>query len=266
MPGAKVMDIFLTCEEETIQLPILPASFEVGLETGHQTIRTNNFGEVTLLGKRNCQTIEISSFFPEQEYAFARCPWKHHAYTYVRKINSWNSKVIKVLITSTNINKNFIITSWRYGEPDGTGDIVYTLALKEYRIPTYTKPKSNGKASTNNKFTIQADYQIESISAKKYTIKAGDTLKSIAKKQCGSSDAWEILYDRNKTVIEKAAIAHTRKNSYKNGVPGAYLYPGTKLTINFKYVTSPALLNKEQTAATLEDGLRTKGVLGEGTF
>lgn len=205
------MDIYLVCDKEVVQLPILPPAFEIGLETGHTTIRTNNFGELTLLGKRNSQTLEISSFFPGQNYPFARYKKDRAAYWYPKKINSWNSKIIRVLITSTNFNKLCTITSWNYGEPDGSGDIAYTLSLREYRKPTYEK--------------------VEKVVSTVYTVKKGDTLKSISKKLVGKSNYDQEIYRQNKTVIEKAAKKNKKKSSKKKGVPGGWLFAGTKLKI-----------------------------------
>ena len=40
---------------------------------------------------------------------------------------------VKLIITGTPINFRCTIESFEWGEEDGTGDITYTLTLKEYR-------------------------------------------------------------------------------------------------------------------------------------
>lgn len=202
------MEIWLKCGKEEIQLPILPPTFEVSLDTGHGSITVHTFGEVLLLGKRGLKTLELSSFFPGQEYNFAQYKKDRAPIKYVNKINGWLEKVIRVIITGSNVNRRFVITAFKYSE-DSTVDVNYTLSLKEYRMPTLKSKRS------------QKDKD------KTYTVKKGDTLKSIAKKMTGSSKNASNIYKKNKSIIEKAAKKHKRLSS-KNG---KYLYPGTKLVI-----------------------------------
>jgi hypothetical protein len=50
-------------------------------------------------------------------------------------IENWiDQKVpIRLIITDTNINKEFSIEGFSYREQDGTGDVYFSLDLKEYR-------------------------------------------------------------------------------------------------------------------------------------
>lgn len=56
------MEIWLKQDKDSIQIPILPASFSVGSSVGHQTVNIQTKGDVTILGKRGLDTIEFSSF------------------------------------------------------------------------------------------------------------------------------------------------------------------------------------------------------------
>lgn len=59
----------------------------------------------------------------------------------MKKILSWQEKTLRLVVTKTKINMQVVISSFSYGEEDGTGDIKYKLSLMEYRAPKYTKPK-----------------------------------------------------------------------------------------------------------------------------
>ncbi len=57
------MEIWLKCGKDSIQLPILPASYNVTRDAGHETVNVQNLGDVTILGKRGLSSIELESFF-----------------------------------------------------------------------------------------------------------------------------------------------------------------------------------------------------------
>lgn len=234
------MEIWLKQGESAIQLPILPPSFQVTLETAHQTVNVQTKGDVTILGKRGLRTIEFTSFFPAQHYPFAQVPFMIKPYTYTHTIAAFWSKPIRITITGTNINMLTTMQSFSYGEPDSTGDVEYTLSLKEYRPPTYTKPKSKPKmvslgeikVNLNEKSKVRAELEVANNSKQKtYTVKKGDNLWNLAKKYYGSGSKMSKLYKANKSVIEKAAKKHGYTSSSNKGVAGWWIFPGTKLVI-----------------------------------
>lgn len=233
------MEIWLKQDNAAIQIPILPPSFQVTLETVHQTVNVQTKGDVTILGKRGLRTIEFTSFFPAQRYPFA-LPTIIKPYTYTHTISRMWSKPIRITITGTNINMLTTMQSFVYGEPDSTGDVEYTLSLQEYRPPTYTKPKSKPKmvslgeikVDLNEKSKVRAELEmINNSKQKTYTVKKGDNLWNLAKKYYGSGSKMSKLYKANKSVIEKAAKQHGYTSSSNKGVAGWWIFPGTKLVI-----------------------------------
>lgn len=233
------MEIWLKQDNAAIQIPILPPSFQVTLETAHQTVNVQTKGDVTILGKRGLRTIEFTSFFPAQRYPFA-LPTIIKPYTYTHTISRMWSKPIRITITGTNINMLTTMQSFVYGEPDSTGDVEYTLSLQEYRPPTYTKPKSKPKmvslgeikVNLNEKSKVRAELELVNNSKQKtYTVKKGDNLWDLAKKYYGSGSKMPKLYKANKSVIEKAAKQHGYTSSSNKGIAGWWIFPGTKLVI-----------------------------------
>lgn len=206
------MEIWLKYEDDSYRFAILPTSFEIQGQQGNTIVTVHSVGEINLLGNANLKTVELSSFFPSQEYSFCQYTgFNLDPYVYVRKIEKWKKKKYtpRLIITETNINMPVSIENFYYGENDGSGDVYFTLSLKEYKELSYTK-RAVKKAKTI-----------------KYTIKKGDTLKKIAKEKTGKSSNWKKIYTQNKSVIEKAAKKHGRKTSKT----GKYLYKGTKLVI-----------------------------------
>ena len=209
------MEYWLKNKDKSIQLPIRPASFDVTFENTHQTVNVQTRGDVTILGKKGLKAYTIESFFPAQDYPFADYAKDRNPWEYVKEILGWQETPIQFIITKTKINKNVIITSFQFGEDDGTSDITYSITMKDYRPPKYTKP-------------LKAVLEPVKTEKKK---PENDTLRSIAKKYYGSGSYANKIYNANKTVIEKAAKKHGRVSSAHNGVNGWYIYDGTKLVI-----------------------------------
>lgn len=229
------MEIWLKQNKEAIQLPILPPSFSIGVENGHQTVNVQTKGEVVILGKKGLKTMELSSFFSASDYPFAAYRKDREPYEYIKKIESWLEAPVRLTITGTNINMRCVIQSFSYGEPDGSGDIEYTLSMREYRKPTYTKPNqgnganqvSSGDEDESRKLMKRATRA----SPKTYVVKKGDNLWNLAKSFYGSGKKHTKLYNANKSVIEKEAKKHGLSSSSNKGVEGWWIFPGTKLVV-----------------------------------
>ena len=79
------------------------------------------------------------------------------------------------------------IESFNWGEKDATGDIYFTMALKEYkRIKTK-----------------KANITVETDPPKQYTVKSGDCLWNIAKQYYGNGAQYKKLVDANQQIFSK---------------------------------------------------------------
>ena len=117
----------------------------------------------------------------------------------------------KIIITGTPINFPCRITSFEWGEDDGTGDVSFSITLKEHRkiaISQSSVVAESGATGGNTSQATSTDTASKDTTKredtrekpKTYTVKRGDCLSSIARKLTGSSD-WHALYEQNKSVI-----------------------------------------------------------------
>lgn len=160
------MEFWLFQNNDKLQLPVPPAEFQVAQGNLNNTIVVEGIGEVNILGKERLATITISSFFPAQEYEFCQYKVFPKPYECVELIEKFRKLgQVRLLITGTNINEIFYIEEFTYGEKDGTGDVYFTLQMKEFKKlavasqiinnsvkrpvkPEYKKPQSPKKSPT----------------------------------------------------------------------------------------------------------------------
>lgn len=177
------IEIWLSVDGNAFRLPVLPAEIELTTSNNHQRININDLGEVLLRGKEQLKTMNLASFFPNQDYPFLEYsdvfpPWES-----VQIIDLWREleDVIKLTITGTNIRFDAVVDSFTYREQDGTGDVYYELSLTEYKwLKTRTK--------TASKYVKPATKRpAKKVTAKTYTVKRGDTLSHIALRFTGNA-------------------------------------------------------------------------------
>ena len=217
------MEIWLKNEGERVKIPVLPTSYTVTSEQDNTSVVVCNLGEITLRGKRKLQQVSFSSFFPKH-YDKGYCDSRSkEPIDIVKKIESMKQTgIVKLTITGV-LTMQTTIESFEWGENDRTGDIAYTLTMKEYRavsIPTSTLVKdlpSQPDQGSGDGGTTGRD-QPETTSTQSYTVKSGDTLSGIARKLTGSTN-WQTIYAQNKDTIG------SNPNNIKPGqvliIPGA---------------------------------------------
>ncbi len=173
--------------KDKFKLPVTPSSYKISVTHKNTVVNIVSLGEINLLGKTGLRSVVLSSFFPAQDYSFAKADRKEPNY-YRNKLEKWrkDNTIIRFIINGV-INMQCTIESFTWGQQDGTNDIYYDLTLKEYRTVS-TKKRTQKK-----------------IKATKHKIKKGDTLSKIAKKYYGKSGATyrNKIYKANKKIIKR---------------------------------------------------------------
>ena len=194
------MDYYLSFNnnEERIRLPVIPSSFEVSIPHQNTTVNITEIGEINLIGKTGLMSMTIESFFPAQQYSFCLYNDFLKPYEYIKQLLKWkeSSRPIRVIVTGTPVNYAMAIESLTYSEVDGTGDVYFSLELKEYRF--IKTPSSNIITTTNGTaLTIPITQRETKSIATEYTVKSGDTLWLIAKKLTGDGSNYQVIATKN---------------------------------------------------------------------
>ncbi|WP_315065882.1 phage baseplate protein [uncultured Clostridium sp.] len=131
-----MIEFWFNQDNTWLQLPVPPNSYSIKLSNNNTVINVESVGELNILGESKLSEISFESFFPAQEYEFCVYSDIPTPFECVAQIEAWkkSKKPIRVVLTDTDINDLFSIENFEYGEKDGTGDIYFTLDLKQYIV------------------------------------------------------------------------------------------------------------------------------------
>ena len=138
----------------------------------------------------------IESFFPNQDYSFCLYKGYPKPYECIKLLLTWkdSGKTIRVIVTGTPINYAMAIESLTYSEVDGTGDVYFTLELKEYKfIKTTIATTTTSRIILTTPTTQRETKPL----ATHYTVQKGDTLWLIAKKVTGEGSNYKAIAQKN---------------------------------------------------------------------
>ena len=183
------------------QLPVKPSEFNVTVAHRNTVVNVVKVGDINLIGNTGLREVSLSSFFPAKAYNFSFNRSKIAPILLVNRIEYWrrSGKPIRVIITGL-LNMEATIESFTWGQKDGTGDIYYTLNLKEYKK---VKVRKIAKKTSTVKPTTRAvkppTPKAEGGTTKRtYTVQRGDCLWAIAKKFYGNGSQYPKIANANK--------------------------------------------------------------------
>lgn len=184
---------------DVLELPWPLQEHSLTSEHNTYTFNTINQGEVLAIGRKKLKTMTINSVFPAHKYPFLFSKDFPSPIECVDKINKWKltNKPIRVIIVDTDINLAMAIESFQHGKADGdgSGDVEFTLSLKEYSYLNVERSKVPDRTSG---LLDRPDERIKENDSKKYTIKQGDTLWDLADKNYGDGSRWKEIAKANK--------------------------------------------------------------------
>lgn len=202
------MDISLTQSGSTFFFPVLPASYSVSDGQNNSTVNVNAIGDINLLGLPTLTEISWDGFFPHENADYVQ-DYSMSPVECVNRIKTMMQKGVCDLHLLDVLADHVTIESFTHSEDDGTGDIKYSITLKKYIYIT-TKGVETVEIAQS-----RPDPETPR-NGKTYTVKEGDSLWQIARRECNSDD-WKSIYNANKSTI---------------GDNPNLIYPGQELTLS----------------------------------
>lgn len=213
------MDFILSQSGKNLRLPVPPEKFEIQTGNLNTVVTVEELGEIQLMGKSKLSLLTIETFWPAKQYTF--CQYNNFMLPYeaMALIKKWkeSGSLIQVIITGTSINMTMSIDDFNYGEKDGTRDVYFSIAFKEYKyIALQTQIVSTSSTSSAaNRYSSAASRPSNRQTANTYTVVRGDNLSKIAQRVYGSSSKWRDLFAKNSGIIKNPNL----------------IYPGQVLTL-----------------------------------
>jgi hypothetical protein len=178
-------------------LPVMPEEIIIQTDRKYETIDLLNIGEVDFTGGQRIQQIEFSSFFPaEYDPSYCQYPEIPDPLEAFNLLNSLTMRELPIQLIICGADINMLVTMsfnrqyHRGGEP---GDIYFDLTFRSWR-DIKILAESTAEYQTGESLNQRVDFKQTS---KTYTVKEGDCLWYIAKRELGSSSRWEEIYNLN---------------------------------------------------------------------
>lgn len=222
---------------DKVLFPVTPAKFQIKVNNQNETVNLINEGEVNLIKSPGLMDVEIDELIlpMRQNYPFAVYEGGQFrpAVWYLDLLSVWklDKKPHTCILsrmspdgTELLFDTNIRVTIEDYEiveDADKQGmDVTVKLSMKQYKSWGAKKIKISKKKKASKRKTRKSTKKKK----KTYVVKKGDTLRSIARKQLGSSQKWEKIYKLNKKKIDRIAKKAGRS-------PRTYLKAGTKLKL-----------------------------------
>jgi hypothetical protein len=223
-----------------MELPYAPSELKIKVGSRNSTVDLISGNEINILKSPSLQEVSFDFELPRVQYPFANKlvdPKKFIDFLQnlmlnktptslliIRKIYSQGS----VKYQETHFNK-VSLEGFDWSESADNGqDIKVSVTFKEYiEYGTIKKIVTNNQSASVPETPKPSTGGGNTASSEPYTVKKGDCLWKIAKKELGAGSKWKTIYNANKEVIESTAKKYGKRDSNN----GWWIYPGTKLVI-----------------------------------
>ena len=219
------MEIYLGTDNDKIRFPVVPSSIGVNRSNNIDTQSVLKLGEVPIFNGTSLKTIELTSFFPNQEYSFCDYTGFMKPYEFSDKIQKWmyEGKPLRIIVTDSPTNMQCLIQQFDTVEQDGTRDLYFTLNLLEYRpieVPNLSNNNQSNNSNNSQNISRPSENNDSSNSnqQKIHKVVKGDSLWAIAQKYYGNGSLYPKIKEANKTKYPSLA---------KNNI----IYPNWELII-----------------------------------
>lgn len=196
--------LYLKQEGTQILLPVTPAEIETKTGNKNKTVYILNFGEMNLAKKPGLQEIRFTALLPGRQYSFVQTEDGFHEpeyfLNYFKEYKAAAKPVQMILFRKmadgTQLfcgNMEVLLEDYTVTEKGGEqGDFWVDMHWKEWKTAKSIRYSIKGSTMVE-----QGQERAAKTAATTYTVKKGDCLWNIAKKQLGDGTKYKEIAQKN---------------------------------------------------------------------
>ena len=186
--------VMLATDDGSFTLSVNPKEISVTQQSKDKTIDLLNVGEVNVQGYRGLVKLSLSTFLPAQSSPFNRSGTAPEQVVQAIKKSKNGQRPVRIVVSGTDINLNFTVSSMEEKYIEGQTDVYINWAFTEQRTGSIGAVASMSGRYTDTGLCERADTRSTS---KTVTLKAGDNLWDIARREYGDGSRWKDIADAN---------------------------------------------------------------------
>lgn len=158
-------------------LPVTPEVWEWG--DGHNVtdIRLESGASAVISGGRSLYSATVRGFFPSKRYGFLEGPAVTEPERYIAWFRQRAQEGTPLRYIVGSMSRWVILQRFTYSQSDGSGDVDYTLTVREYE-PLTALTVNSGQGQSRDEPAAVSE-------SRSYIVKKGDTLSGICKAAYG---------------------------------------------------------------------------------
>lgn len=200
----------ITSAGRELPIPVLPEKLKVTSPGKNKSDAVLGLGEVLLLRKKGLRSLAWESFFPARPAPYvtggmtAAVPAPMELVKAIQVARDTLEPLEFLLLgADLDMNTKVGVGDFSYEERGGeVGDIYYSIELTEWKNHSARRlTPSGGEVKTK---AVEAPVErsgTPGAAPRSYTVAAGDSLWSVARRAYGDGAAWKQLYEANKATI-----------------------------------------------------------------
>lgn len=189
----KTRTFLIVTDDGKYELTVNPSEMTAAQDSKDKTIDLLNIGEINVPGNRGLIKVSLTTFLPDTDSPFYTGTAPEDIIQAVKKVKN-GKKTLRLIISGTDINTLFTVSSMSETYKEGQGDIYISWSFAESRDLNTTQVASWVRRYTD---TGLCNRNTGSKIPKVVTVKENDTLWSLAKRYYDDGRRWKDILAAN---------------------------------------------------------------------
>ncbi len=201
----KTRTVLLVTDDGQFELSVNPPEISVTQDNKDKTIDLLNIGEINVPGKRGLVRVSLATFLPDSNSPFYTGNAPERIIQAVKKAKN-GQKSIRIIISGSDVNTLFNVSSMNEIYKEGQGDIYISWSFVELRDLNTGQVASFVRRYTDTGLCTRSTKRRV---PKTVTVQSGDTLWILAKRYYDDGSRWKDIAMAN-DMYEDALVPGMR--------------------------------------------------------